>query len=180
LEPAELLLHTAKFDVVRTRNVDSNGCTQVRETIVHPGAVVILPLLDDGGICLIRNRRPAVDATLLELPAGTLESGESPSDAAHRELAEETGFTAGRMEPLIEFWMSPGILRERMHLFAAAELSPGEARPMADENIENLIVAWDEAIELVRTGAIQDAKSIVGLLYYDRFRDNASPTRLPA
>jgi ADP-ribose pyrophosphatase len=169
-EEPELLLSTSRFTVVRHTIVTPHGGRQTRESVQHPGAVTIVPLLDDGRICLIRNFRVAVGETLVELPAGTLEPGEDPAGCAARELAEETGYTARTMEAVAQFWMSPGILRERMHLFVATGLTPGTARPAADEEIEMLLVTWEAALEMAGRGAIHDAKSLVGLLFYDRFR----------
>ena len=106
----ELLLTGRMFQVVRRESVAADGRRHVREVIRHPGAVVLLPILDDGRVVLIRNRREAVGQHLVELPAGTLEPGEDPMAAAHRELAEETGYRAGTMELLVSFFSSPGIL----------------------------------------------------------------------
>jgi ADP-ribose pyrophosphatase len=170
----ELLLATSRFTVVRHTVVTPHGGRQTRESVQHPGAVTILPLLDDGRVCLIRNFRVAVGETLVELPAGTLEPGEDPAACAARELAEETGYTARTMEALAQFWMSPGMLRERMHLFVATGLAPGTSRPAADEEIETLLVPWEAAIEMAAGGAIHDAKSLAGLLFYDRFRRGRS------
>lgn len=140
----------------------------MKETIRHPGAVTIVPFIDDEHVCLIRNDRMAVGQTLIELPAGTLEEGEDPIDAAHRELTEETGYRAEVIEHLDSFWMSPGILNERMHLFLARGLTAGSTKLEADERIETFIVRWREALDMVDRGIIQDAKTIIGLLYYDR------------
>jgi ADP-ribose pyrophosphatase len=106
----------------------------------------------------------------VELPAGTCEVGESTEATAHRELIEETGFRAERLTPLQTFFMSPGILDEAMHLFLAEGLIPGGASPEPGEEIENLIVSWPEAMAMIRNGQIEDAKTLVGLLYFDRFR----------
>jgi ADP-ribose pyrophosphatase len=167
---AELILETKRFRVVRQHRMTPSGQTITRETIQHPGAVVILPWLDDGRICLLRNYRLAVNATLIELPAGTLEPGEHAEITAKRELAEETGYNAARLEPLAEMFMSPGILNERMYVFVASGLSAGEAAPEAEEEIETLLVSWDEALAMIDDGRIQDAKTIGALLLYDRLR----------
>jgi ADP-ribose pyrophosphatase len=112
----------------------------------------------------------AVGETLIELPAGTLDHpGEEPLECARRELAEETGYRAARLEKLIDFFVSPGILRERMHLFLATELTPGTTDLDAGEQIEKLVVPWHEALAMVHDGRIHDAKTLVSLLYYDRF-----------
>jgi ADP-ribose pyrophosphatase len=163
------LLHTPRFDVVERTYRAPDGSTHCRAFVQHPGAVTILPLLDDGRVCLIRNFRPAIGQELFELPAGTLEPGEAPLATAYRELEEETGYTAARIEPLREFWMSPGILNERMHLFVAHGLRPGRTSLDAGEIIAPCVVTRDEALAMVQDGRIQDAKSLVGLLYFEQF-----------
>jgi ADP-ribose pyrophosphatase len=162
----EILLQTRLFRVVRRRGRTASGHEYAHEIVEHPGAVVILPILDDGRVCLIRNFRVAVGQTLIELPAGTLEPGEDPADTARRELEEETGYRAARIEALLEFFMSPGILRERMHAYLATGLTKGPPAPQASEQIEPLLVSWDEALRMVRSGEIQDAKTLAALLYY--------------
>lgn len=174
MKEAETLLKTPRFAVVRRQYATPDGRTHVRETIQHPGAVVILPLADDGRVCLIRNFRVAVGATLVELPAGTLEPPEPPETAAARELEEETGYRADRIEPLCQFFMSPGILNERMHVYLAAGLREGPNRLEAGEMIERLVVDWSEALAMCDDGRIQDAKTIAALLWYDRRRAAAS------
>lgn len=166
----ELLLQAGRFRVVRMSRRLADGTLHSREIIQHPGAVVILPLLADGRVCLIRNYRMTVGETLLELPAGTLNAGEDPAQTARRELVEETGFRPGRLEKLCEFYMSPGILTERMHLFLATELTPGPAALEPEEEIQNQLTPWEETLRLVDTGQVRDAKSLVGLMFYDRLR----------
>ena len=168
-ENAEILLSTRKFRVERRLQMTPDGRTHEREVVIHPGAVTILPVLPDGRICLIRNYRVAVGETLIELPAGTLDPGEDPAEAARRELIEETGYRAEKIEPLCEFFMSPGILNERMVVFVATGLQPGETALEAGEQIEPLLVTLPEALELVHSGEIRDAKSIAALLFYERF-----------
>jgi len=114
--------------------------------------------------------RVAVGRTLLELPAGTLDRVESLEEAARRELAEETGYRAGRIMPAGAMWMSPGILRERMHLFVAEDLIPGPQALEPGEQIRTRVVAWDEAIAMCLDGRIDDAKTIAGLLLTDARR----------
>ena len=166
----ELLLDAKRFQVVRKYQVTRDGQRLPRQIVQHGGAVVILPLLEDGRLVLIDNYRIAVEETLLELPAGTLEPGEDPLEAAHRELAEETGYRAGSMERLVQFVSSPGILTEQMHLFLASELSPGPCQPEPGEEIQPRIVAWDEVLSMARDGRIHDAKTLVGILFYETFR----------
>jgi ADP-ribose pyrophosphatase len=148
---------------------EDTGKRQKREVCVHPGAVVILPFLPDGRIVLIRNKRYSIGQTLIELPAGTMERNEDPINCAGRELLEETGYVAGRLKPLAHFYASPGILTERMYAYAAYDLERGAAAPEEGEDIQLMPVAWDEAIDMVRIGEIQDGKTIATLLAYDRF-----------
>jgi ADP-ribose diphosphatase len=167
---SEVLLNASKFRVVRETVATPEGKRKTREIVRHPGACVILPLLDDGRVCLIRNWRVAVNQTLIELPAGTLEPPEPPEETAKRELIEETGYRAKKIELLHAFYLSPGILDEKMHLYLATGLSAGETAREEGEEIENFVVAWDEAIAMIFRREIQDAKTIVGLLWVDRTR----------
>jgi ADP-ribose pyrophosphatase len=162
------LLETKRFDVILQSYHTPDGRQHTRETIQHPGAVTIIPLVDRDHVCLVRNYRVAVDQTLVELPAGTLEQGEDPAATAVRELAEETGYRAGRVDALMDFAMSPGILNERMYLYVATDLEPGDTSLDEGEIIDTLIVPWTEAMRRVDAGEIRDAKTLVGLMYYDR------------
>jgi ADP-ribose pyrophosphatase len=165
----ELLLQSRIFRVVRRKYVLENGKPAEKDCILHPGAVAIVPLLADGRVCLIRNRRVTVEKTLLEIPAGTLDVGEDPDQCAVRELAEETGYQAGRWQKLTEFYMSPGILNERMHVYLATELQPGSAHREATEEIDNELVPWSEALDMIRRGEIDDGKTIAALLMVQQF-----------
>lgn len=173
--PAEkLLLQAARFRVVERETKLATGETLPRQVVLHPGAVVILPLLAGDRVCLIRNYRIAVGKTLIELPAGTLEPGEPPLETARRELQEETGYVSNNWaEPWTEqptFLMSPGILNERMYAYVATDLTPGQASREPGEEIDNLEVPLSKAIEMIKTGEIEDAKTIATLLYYQCFR----------
>ncbi len=170
----KLLLETSRFRVEEVQQPTQSGGLRPRQVVRHPGAVAVLPLVDDDHVCLIRNFRVSVEQTLIEIPAGTLEPGEEPADNARRELIEETGYIAGRLDKLHSFLLSPGILDERMHLYVARDLTLGPAAREEGEEIENLIVSWDEAMGLVARGEIQDAKSLVGLLWWDRERRTSS------
>jgi ADP-ribose pyrophosphatase len=165
----EILCQATRFHVERVIQTTPDGREHVREVVRHPGAVVVLPILPDGSVVFVKNFRVAVGETLVELPAGTLDHDEPPIKTAERELAEETGYRAGKIEPLLTFCMSPGILDEKMHMFLATELTPGETALEEGEDIETFVCPWEEAMRLVRSGEIHDAKSLVGLLYFEKF-----------
>jgi len=165
------LLTASKFRVDEIAIPTPGGEPLLRQIVVHPGAVAILPILDGDRVCLIRNYRIAVDRTLIELPAGTIDPEEPPAKTAVRELQEETGYTASRWRELPSFFMSPGILSERMYLFVAEGLTEGPTAREAGEEIENLIVPWSKAVGMAKRGEIEDAKSLVGILMWDRLRN---------
>jgi ADP-ribose pyrophosphatase len=167
----ELLFQGRRFRVVRIRQVTPDGAEHIRDVVRHPGAVAIVPRLDDGRICLLRQFRAAVDQTLLELPAGTLEPGEDPAETARRELAEETGYRAGRLEHLASFYTSPGVLDEHMHLYLATGLTAGPMDLDPGEQIEPLLCTAEQAHEMIRRGEIRDGKTLVGLMYYRLFAE---------
>jgi ADP-ribose pyrophosphatase len=148
---------------------DDDGRRFKVEVCQHPGAVVVLPLLDDNTVVLIRNYRYAVGRYLIELPAGTLAAKEPPINAAGRELLEETGYLAHRLRPIMSFYASPGILSEKLHAFVATELQPSKATPELGEDIEVMTATLEEAIEMIHRGEIQDAKTIVTLMAYHRW-----------
>ena len=136
----------------------------VRETILHPGAVVVAPLLHDGRLVFVRQYRRSVDRELLELPAGTLEVGESPERCARRELEEETGWRARHLRRVGQFYAAPGIISEQLTLFVATGLTQVGARPEPDELLTPVTLSLTRAISSIRSGAICDAKSIIGVL----------------
>jgi ADP-ribose pyrophosphatase len=169
----KVLLQCSRFKVNAIEMTDRNGRQLVREVIRHPGAVVLLPLLDDGRLVMIENYRHTVDETLLELPAGTMEAGEPPELTAARELSEETGYRAAKIEKLHEFYSCPGICDELMHLYIASGLTAGEPDREATEEIENRIVSRYEIAKLIAEGAIRDAKTLVGLYaFLHRYGDD--------
>ncbi len=169
MRDSEVLLDSKRFRVVRQTHDTPGGQSLVRETVEHPGAVVILPVLADDRLCLIRNYRYAVGETLVELPAGTLEPGEEPLETAHRELIEETGYRAAKIEPIHAFYASPGIMTERMYLFVATNLTAGDQQLESGEQIQRFEVSWGEVQEMIRRQEIKDAKTLVGLMYYDQY-----------
>lgn len=162
----DILFQGKIFRVERAVQTTPDGVEHQRQVVRHPGAVAVLPILDDGRICFVRNYRVAVGETLIELPAGTLEPGEEPARTAERELAEETGYRAGRIQHLLTFHMSPGILDERMHLYLAEQLEPGPTALEPGEDIQTFLCTMDEAMRMIDSGEIRDSKTLVGLLWY--------------
>src|SRR5947208_11546977 len=125
---------------------EGEGARHVREVVVHRGAVCVLAILPDDQIVLIRNHRYAVGQVLLELPAGTLEKNEDPINCAGRELLEETGYLAGRLKSIGNFYTSPGILSEKMYAYAAYDLEQQTAALEEGEEIEVHPVPYEQAI----------------------------------
>ncbi len=165
------LLSTRLFSVEQRVYPRAGAAPVERDVVVHPGAVVILPILDDGRIVMIRNHRYTVERELLELPAGTREPDETPIETARREVIEETGYRAGRMEPLGTFFTSPGILTEEMHAFVATDL---EEVGQSLEDGERIVVeemAEEAVLDMLRECRVQDGKTIAVLgTYFARQR----------
>jgi len=140
-----------------------DGRTTIREIVNTPGAVTIIPLTDDRQVRMVRQYRSAIGKYLLELPAGTLQPGETPEEAAPRELAEETGDRATHWRYLTSFYTMPGVCSEIIHLFLATGLTVGETNRDVDETIEVITLPLEQALDMVKSGLICDAKTIVGL-----------------
>ena len=134
------------------------------QIVRHPGGVGVLPLHDDGTITLIRQLRPAVGATLREIPAGRLQAGEDPAECGAREMAEETGLSARELVPLGCFYPSPGVFDEVIHLYLGTGLSQGKSQPEHYEEIATERMPIGEALRLAATGEIRDGKTIAALL----------------
>jgi ADP-ribose pyrophosphatase len=143
---------------------EPGGVRATREVVRHRGSVAVLPVHDDGRLVLVRQYRYAVDAHVWELPAGRRDPGESPEEAARRELEEEVGLRAGRLEALSVFYTTPGFCDETMHLFRATGLTSVAARPEADERIEAATFTHAEARERIRLGEVREGKTLVALL----------------
>lgn len=167
------LLETKRFTVVEKSVVRPDGQAASVQFVRHPGSVAILPILSDGRVCLIHSRRLTVNETLIEVPAGTREPDESPMETARRELAEETGYRAATFDELAAYFPSPGILSERMWIFVARGLIEGQHAREANEEIENFIVTWDEALHMIDSGEIHDGKTIAAILLWERKRSAA-------
>ncbi len=149
-----------------------NGRETNLEVIEHPGASAILPFLAADEVLLIRQHRHCAGGSILEVPAGTLHAGESPEACALREIEEETGYRAGRLDPLGWIWTTPGFTNEKIFLFAARDLVPGRVSPDPDEVISLERMALSEALERAARGDITDAKTIATL-----FRASAEARR---
>ncbi len=169
----EILFRAKRFQIERVQQELADGGSISREIVRHPGAVVILPLVSPTQVCLLRNFRVAVGCWLWELPAGTLEPNEPHRITAVRELAEETGYEAGAIEHIHSFRMSPGILDEQMHFYVAEQLTAGQTRREVGEEMENHLFSWDQLDHMIRDGQIEDAKTLVALLWYKRYRKYA-------
>ncbi len=138
--------------------------TYQREVVHHHGSAVILPVFDDGTVALVRQYRHPAVRYLLEAPAGSLDDRERPDDGAARELQEELGLVAGRMEKLSEFFVSPGFCEEKMWVFLATDLTEGEQQLEDDEVLEVVRLPIADALEMITSGEIQDAKTIIALI----------------
>lgn len=149
---------------VTVDTVREGELTYKREVVHHHGSAVILPVFDDGTVALVRQYRHPAVRYLLETPAGTLDDGERPEDGAARELQEELGLVAGRMEKLSEFFVSPGFCEEKMWVFLATELTEGRQQPDEDEVLEVVRLPIAEALEMISSSEIQDAKTIIALI----------------
>lgn len=151
-----------------------DGSVGTLEMIRHPGASAVVPLLGDAGddpeVLLIRQYRYAAEQFLYEIPAGRLDPGESPADCARRELQEETGYTAARVEQLFTMFTTPGFTDEQIHLFLATGLSAGQANREADEFMELVPTPLSRALSMIEQGEIQDAKTALALLFAADFR----------
>jgi ADP-ribose pyrophosphatase len=167
------IFQAKRFYVQEVTETLADGSHLVRNIVRHPGAVVIVPLIDEDHVCLIRTYRVAIDAWHLELPAGTLDKSLSPMETAHLELQEETGYRAARMNLIHTFAMSPGILDEKMYFYAAHGLTAGEVSREVGEQMDNVLLSWAEIDTLLRDKKIRDAKTLAGLLWYMRYRDYA-------
>lgn len=143
-----------------------SGRRTTREVVYHPGSVGIVPVTREGDVFLIKQYRYAVGSAIYEIPAGTMEKWESPEKCAMRELEEETGFIARKLEKLGQFYTSPGIMNEIMHLYKATHLvKAGKARPPEEENIEVVRIRLSQAIDMIKKGEIMDGKTICGIFW---------------
>ncbi len=152
---------------------DPGGFEIHRNIVRHPGSAVMMAVDERGQILLVKQFRLPAEQELWELPAGRLDEGESPMEAARRELREETGYEGNTWTPLVSFWASPGYVDEKMNLFLAEDLKQGKQEPMDDERIE---IQWFEAAEVERmilSGGILDGKTMIGYFVWKQRRQQA-------
>jgi len=167
----EVLYQGKVFDLVVERVVLPSGREAVREVARHPGGAVVVALFDDGTVLLVEQLRYPLGERVVELPAGKLDPGETPAEAAARELEEETGYRAGRFTPLLSFYTTPGFCDEHLHLFLATDLEALDGGPRREEAESSMTLRrlrLQEALELVDQGRIKDAKTIIGLMVASR------------
>jgi ADP-ribose pyrophosphatase len=157
------------FTVTQDHAIDPGGFQIERAIVQHRGSAVVMPVDDKKRILLVKQYRLPARKYLWELPAGTVDPGETVFHAARRELAEETGLRAGKMQKLAEFYPSPGFLTEKMTIYLATDLTKGEATPMEDERIETQWFKAKEIDKMIREGKIQDAKTNIGFLRWKRY-----------
>lgn len=158
-------LYTGRVFAIDLDEVEEPGGVHAqREVVRHSGSVAILAVTDDDKVVLVRQYRYPIDEQVWELPAGRLDPGERPSDAARRELEEETGLSPAQLAPLLTYFTSPGFCDEVMHLFRATALRPVPARPDPDERIEVALFSRDEARAMLARGELRDAKTLLALL----------------
>lgn len=170
IESSHSIFKGARFNVCVNKVFFEEDHVYEQEVIEHPGAVVILPLLDKETVVMIQNERYAVNEQLWELPAGTLEKGEQPLETAKRELVEETGYSANQMEALLRFYSTPGFCTENMYVYLATGLSSVGQHLDDSEKISVHSFSWNRVLEMISDNSICDAKTIASLLYYQQFR----------
>jgi ADP-ribose pyrophosphatase len=161
---SEEIYHGKTFNV-RIDVVREDDLTYKREIVTHRGSAVIVPLFDDGTVALVRQWRQPAGKHLLEIPAGSLEIDEDPLTGAIRELEEEIGCTAASIEHLSSFYVSPGFLSEKMHVYLATGLRETAQNLDEDERIDIIRISLAKAIDLCHNGEIEDAKTIAGLMF---------------
>ena len=160
------IIYNGKLFKLVKYEVEISGGKFTREIIEHPGAVVILPLKEDKKVVMIKQFRTAIGKKILELPAGTLENDENEHNCASRELQEETGYIANKIEKIFEFFVAPGYSNERISVFIATGLRIAGKKTEADESIEVIEIKLNEAINMICNGSICDGKTITVLSYF--------------
>jgi len=157
-------VYKGKIFDIRIDEIRDGEIEYKREIVVHKGSCVVIPVFEDGTIALVRQYRHAAGKFLLEICAGTLNAGEDPKEGAIRELEEEIGVRAAKIEKLSEFYVSPGFLTEKMHVYLATELTETQQNLEEDEILTIERHAFDALFDMIRGGEIEDAKTIAGVI----------------
>jgi ADP-ribose pyrophosphatase len=144
----------------------NNDNKATREIVEHSGAVAIIPIIDKDRMFLVRQFRKPIEKELIELPAGKLEREENPKECALRELEEEIGYRAGKIQKLITIYTSPGFANEIIHIYVASDLKKTRINRDKDEFMDILKVSFEEVKDMINNGKIQDAKTIAGVLAF--------------
>mgnify|MGYP000859785883 CR=1 FL=1 len=158
------------INVNRATVILPNGKQATRDIVRHPGASVVLPITDGWELLLVRQYRKPCEMISLELPAGKLDEGEAPETCAIRELQEETGYVAGKIQKVLSVHSTPGFSDEVLHMFVATQLTEGPSCPDEDEFISCRKYTIEKCIEMVESGQITDAKTIIGIFLADRIK----------
>jgi ADP-ribose pyrophosphatase len=172
---SDLVFRGRVFDIIVDRVEYPSGNEGVREVVRHPGGSAVVALLPERRVVLVEQLRWPLSRRILELPAGRLDPGEDPAETAARELAEETGWIAGKIQKLVAVYPTPGFCDELIHIYLATDLTPGTTRHTQEEGEQQLVVhemALVEAVRRISTGEIQDGKTMIGLLLVQRMLAN--------
>lgn len=161
---SEQIFKGVVFAIKRDRLREENGFEIVREVVRHPGGAGCLPLFADGRVALVKQYRHPAGCCLLEIPAGKIEEGETPIECAAREVEQETGFRAGRIEHLADFYSTPGFCEERLYVYLATELVPVKQNLDHDEFVEVVYLPLAEAVAMAAGNELEDSKTIIALL----------------
>jgi ADP-ribose pyrophosphatase len=164
------VLKNKLFTVAEEVATDPGGFHIQRFIVRHPGSAVMMPVDGKDRVLLVKQFRLPARRELWELPAGRLDPGESPLEAAKRELREETGYKAKKWVKLASFWATPGYVDEKMNLFLALDLTPGEQEPTGDERIETRWFPKTELSDLIRAGKVLDGKTIIGYFLWLEYK----------
>ncbi len=159
------LIHEGKFISVRRDEIDyPNGIHKTWDIVLHPGAVAVVPITDEGDLILVRQWRRAIGQITLEIPAGVIDPGEKPEISAQRELQEEIGKKADSLSYLGHFFSSPGVYTEKVHIYLGKDLQPSALTAEDTDEIDIEIVSLQQALQFIADGTICDAKTALGIL----------------
>ncbi len=166
---SEEIFHGVAVHLVKDEILLPNGNKGIREVVRHPGAVCVIPVTDEGEVIFVNQFRYAIGRVTIEVPAGKLEKGEDPTEAALRELSEETGITAGKIESLGAIYTSPAIIDEIIYMYIATDLKQGEQHLDEDEFVNVVKMPLAEAVDMVMHGKIMDAKTEAIVLKAEKY-----------